>query len=50
VLTVSEVSGYQPPVAMMRSTAVMADAAQAPAIAAGEQRLSVDVNISWEIR
>ena len=48
ILSISEGAGYQPPVPiqakMMRS-----DAAGAPPIAAGEQTLSVDVNMVWEI-
>lgn len=51
VLSVSEGGGYQPPMPVVRAKAMMADAASAPVpVAAGEQRLSVDVNITWEIK
>lgn len=49
VLSISEGGGYQPPVPVVRAKAMAADAAPVP-VAAGEQRLSVDVNITWEIR
>ena len=51
VMSISEGVNYQPPMPMARGKVMMADAASAPVpVAAGEQRLSVDVNISWEIR
>ena len=50
VLSVSEGTNYQPPVPMLRGKAMMADAAAPVPVAAGEQSLSVDVNITWEIR
>lgn len=50
VLSISEGTSYQPPMPVMRAKAMMADAASAPPMAAGEQTLSVDVNITWEIK
>lgn len=50
VLSVSEGTNYQPPVPMLRGKVMMADAAAPVPVAAGEQSLSVDVNITWEIR
>ena len=51
VLSVSEGVTFQPPMPMVRGKAMMADAASAPVpVAAGEQTLSVDVSITWEIR
>ena len=51
VMSLSENVGYQPPMPMVRNKAVMMDAAAAPVpVAAGEQTLSVDVNVSWEIK
>jgi len=49
VLSVSEGVAFQPPVPMVRAKAMMADAAPVP-VAAGEQTLAVDVNITWEIK
>lgn len=49
VVTISEGGSYQPPVQMVRVKAMMADAAPVP-VAAGEQTLAVDVNITWEIK
>jgi uncharacterized protein YggE len=49
VVTISESGGYQPPVPMVRAKAMMADSAPVP-VAAGEQALAVDVNITWEIK
>ena len=49
VVTISESGGYQPPVPMVRAKALMADSAPVP-VAAGEQTLAVDVNITWEIK
>lgn len=51
VMSISEGVSYQPPMPMARGKVMMADAAAAPVpVAAGEQRLSVDVNITWEIK
>ena len=51
VMSISEGVNYQPPMPMARSKVMMADAAAAPVpVAAGEQTLSVDVNITWEIQ
>jgi uncharacterized protein len=51
VMSISEGVSHQPPMPMARGKVMMADAASAPVpVAAGEQRLSVDVNITWEIR
>jgi hypothetical protein len=51
VMSISEGVNYQPPMPMARGKVMMADAAAAPVpVAAGEQRLSVDVNITWEIK
>jgi uncharacterized protein YggE len=51
VMSISEGVSYQPPTPMARGKVMMADAAAAPVpVAAGEQRLSVDVNITWEIK
>jgi uncharacterized protein YggE len=51
VMSISEGVNYQPPMPMARGKVMMADAASAPVpVAAGEQRLSVDVNITWEIK
>ena len=51
VMSITENVGYQPPMPMARGKAVMMDAAAAPVpVAAGEQVLSVDVNVTWEIK
>lgn len=51
VMSISEGVNYQPPMPMARGKVMMADAAAAPVpVAAGEQTLSVDVNITWEIQ
>lgn len=51
VMSISEGINFQPPMPAVRGKVMMADAASAPVpVAAGEQRLSVDVNITWEIR
>jgi uncharacterized protein YggE len=51
VLSISEGVSYQPPVPMLRTTAApMADAARPVPVAAGEQTLAMDVNITWEIK
>ena len=50
VMSISESTGYQPPMPMARGKAMMADAAAPVPVAAGEQTLSVDVNITWEIK
>jgi uncharacterized protein YggE len=50
-MSISEGVSYQPPMPMARGKVMMADAAAAPVpVAAGEQRLSVDVSITWEIK
>jgi len=49
VVMISESGGYQPPMPMGRVKAMMADSAPVP-VAAGEQTLAVDVNITWEIK
>ena len=50
ILSLSEGTGYQPPNPMIRAAMARSDgmAAEVP-IAGGEQSLSVDVNVSWEI-
>jgi uncharacterized protein YggE len=51
VMSISEGANNQPPMPMARGKVMMADAAAAPVpVAAGEQSLSIDVNITWEIR
>ncbi len=51
VMSISEGVNYQPPMPMARGKVMMADAAAAPVpVAAGEQSLSIDVNITWEIK
>ena len=50
VMQVSEGSAAQPPMPMVRSTMMKADAAPPVPMAAGEQTLAVDVNVIWEIR
>ncbi|MFN4143269.1 SIMPL domain-containing protein [Aestuariivirga sp.] len=51
VMSISEGMTLEPPVPFMRGKAMMAEAASAPVpVAAGEQTLSIDVNITWEIR
>jgi uncharacterized protein len=51
VMSISEGGNVPPPMPMARGKVMMADAAAAPVpVAAGEQTLSVDVNITWEIR
>ena len=50
VVSISEGGGYQPPMPM-RAKAMAAEAMPSPVpVAAGEQTLSMDVNITWEIR
>ena len=50
VMSISEGVNFQPPMPLARGKLMM-DAAAAPVpVAAGEQRLSVDVNITWEIK
>jgi uncharacterized protein YggE len=49
VMQVSEGSAAQPPMPMVRSTMMKADAAPPVPMAAGEQTLAVDVNVIWEI-
>jgi uncharacterized protein YggE len=50
VMSISESGGYQPPMPMARGKVMMADAAAPVPVAAGEQTISVDVNITWEIK
>jgi uncharacterized protein YggE len=51
VLSISEGVSYQPPVPMLRTAAApMADSARPVPVAAGEQTLAMDVNITWEIQ
>jgi uncharacterized protein YggE len=50
VMSISESGGYQPPMPMARGKVMMADAAAPVPLAAGEQTISVDVNITWEIQ
>jgi uncharacterized protein YggE len=51
VMSISEGVSYQPPMPIARGKVMMADAAAAPVpVATGEQRLSVDVTITWEIK
>ena len=50
ILAISEGAGYQPPIPMVRGAMMKADAASPVPVAAGEQTLAVDVNISWEIK
>ena len=50
VMQVSEGSAAQPPMPMVRSTMMKADAAPPVPVAAGEQTLAVDVNVVWEIK
>lgn len=51
VVSIREGAGQQPQPPLLRSAPMMADAASAPVpVAAGEQSLSVDVTVTWEIR
>ena len=50
VMQVSEGSAAQPPMPMVRSTMMKADAAPPVPMTAGEQTLAVDVNVIWEIK
>lgn len=51
VMQVSEASAGQPPMPMVRGTMMKADMAAAPVpVAAGEQTIAVDVNVTWEIK
>lgn len=50
VMSISESGGYQPPMPMARGKVMMADAAPPVPVAAGEQSMSIDVNITWEIK
>ena len=49
VLNVTEGVGYQPPVPMYAKT-MRAEASADVPIAQGEQTISIDVNVSWEIK
>jgi uncharacterized protein YggE len=51
VMSISEGFSQQPPMPFQRGKVMMADAAAAPVpVAAGEQSITVEVNITWEIR
>jgi len=50
VMQVSEGATFQPPVPMVRGMVMKADAAAPVPVAAGEQTLAVDVNVTWEIK
>ncbi len=51
VVSISEGGVQQPQPPLLRSGPMMADAASAPVpVAAGEQALSIDVTVTWEIR
>ena len=51
ILSISEGGGFEPPVPMLRAKAMRADgmAADVP-VAQGEQALTVDVNMVWDIK
>ena len=49
ILSISEAGGYQPPVPM-QAKMVRADGAGAVPVAEGEQLISADVNIVWQIK
>jgi hypothetical protein len=49
IMSLSEGGGYQPPVPLYKTTRAEAATADVP-IAQGEQAISVDVNITWEIK
>ncbi len=49
IVSLSEGGGYQPPVPLYKSMRAEAASADVP-IAQGEQAISVDVNITWEIK
>ena len=51
ILSISENTGYPPPVPMLRGAAMKAEAMSSDVpIAQGEQAISTDVNIVWEIK
>ncbi|MFM8745149.1 MAG: SIMPL domain-containing protein [Aestuariivirga sp.] len=51
VISISEGGAQQPQPPLLRAGPMMADAAGAPVpVAAGEQNMSVDVTVTWEIR
>lgn len=51
ILSISEGTSYSPPIPMAWGKMMQADAMAAPTpIAAGEQTLSIDVSITWEIK
>lgn len=51
IMQVSEAGAGQPPMPMVRATMMKADMAAAPVpVAAGEQTIAVDVNVTWEIK
>ncbi|WP_421694483.1 SIMPL domain-containing protein [Aestuariivirga sp.] len=50
ILSISEGGSFQPPVPMVRGAMMKADSASPVPVAAGEQVLAVDVNITWEIK
>ena len=49
IMSLSEGGGYQPPVPLYKSMRAEAASVDVP-IAQGEQAISVDVNITWEIK
>ena len=50
LLTISEGGGYAPSAPVMRARMMAAEASPAPVpIAAGEQVLAIDVNVTWEL-
>lgn len=50
VLSISESTGYEPPMPLRMNKMSAEGLASAVPVASGEQTLSVDVNIMWEIR
>lgn len=50
VMSISEGVNYEPPVPMRAKAMAMEGAASPVPVAAGEQSLSIDVNVTWEIR
>jgi len=50
VVQVSEGGASQPPMPLVRGKVMMADAAPPVPVAAGEQVIAADVNVTWEIK
>ena len=51
IVSITEGSGFEPPVPMLRAKAMSAEgASSAPPIAGGEQALGIDINIVWVIK